>query len=346
MKPVWPLINQHDREQFQVHLFSDISAAEVQGGYRPHQDDHYHDVSSHSNPVLADYIRQQDIDILVDLNGYSEPKRMPLYPLRPAPILVGWFNMYATSGLDCFDYLIGDEHVIPENEEVFYTEKILRVPHTYLTFGVNYRVPEVAPPPALSTGQITMGCLASQYKITDQVVETWAAILHRASGARLLIRNKVLGRPEHQAHLRDRFAMWRIPPDRLTLEGPADHFKFLQTYDQLDFAVDTFPYSGGTTTMESLWQGVPVATFNGDRWASRTSVSLLKAASLGEYVAASREHYVELCVRLANSPDTPERLRNFREGIRERLRGSPVCDERGFARAIESLFRQIHAKNV
>src|SRR5205085_660448 len=123
-----------------------------------------------------------------------------------------------------------------------------------------------------------------------------------------------------------------IGGDRLILEGRAEHQEFLRTYDRIDFALDPFPYSGGTTTTEALWQGVPVVTFDGGRWASRTSISLLRAAGLDEFIGRDVREYVEICVRLATRADTADRLRAFRAGIRDRLRRSPVCDAAGFAR--------------
>jgi protein O-GlcNAc transferase len=346
MKPVWALINHHDREQFQLFLFSDGPADQIRFGYQPHPSDRFLDVSSLSNDEAAACIAAQELDLLVDLNGYSAPERLPLYTLRPAPILVGWFNMYATSGLDCYDYLIGDPHVIPEREEPYYTERILRLPHSYLTFEVYHPTPDVAPPPILTTGQLTLGCLASQYKITDQVISTWAEILQRSPGARMLIRNSRLDRPEHQRHLCDRCAACGIPRERLLLEGGAEHLAFLGTYNRVDIALDPFPYSGGTTTMEALWQGVPVVTFDGDRWASRTSVSLLRAAGLDEYIGRDRQDYAEICVRLASSPATAAKLQAFRAGIRERLRASPVCDAAALAQGMEELYRQIRAERA
>jgi len=344
MKPVWPLINNHHREQFQIHIFSDAPVEKCRYGYRIDRRDAFHDISGQSNQAAAETIRKQQLDILVDLNGYSEPDRLALFPLRLAPIQVAWFGMYATSGMDCFDYLIGDEHVIPQAEEAFYTERILRVPHSYLTFAVDYAVPEIAEVPFRKTGRMTLGCLAPQYKITDQMVRTWAAILHRTK-AHLLLRNRAIGQNGNCRHLRERFAALNIPGERLQLEEPAEHVEFLSTYDRIDFALDTFPYSGATTTTEALWQGVPVVTFNGDRWVSRTSMSLLKAAGLDEFVADSRESYVELAVQLANSPDTPDRLAEFRANIRPRLQGSPVCDIRKFVGNMENLLRQMLGKD-
>jgi protein O-GlcNAc transferase len=344
MKPVWALINHHDRGEFQLSLFSDGPADQIRSGYRPQPSDCFFDISGLTNEDAAVCIAAQELDLLVDLNGYSAPQRLPLYSLRPAPMLVGWFNMYATSGFDCYDYLIGDPHVIPEEEEPYYTERILRLPHSYLTFDVYHPTPEVVPPPILTTGQLMLGCLASQYKITDRVVGTWAEILQRSPGARMLIRNSRLDRPEHRRHLRNRFAACGISRERLVLEGRAEHLAFLETYNRIDIALDPFPYSGGTTTMEALWQGVPVITFNGDRWASRTSVSLLRAAGLDEYIGCDRQDYAEICVRLANSPTTGAKLQAFRAGIRERLRASPVCDAVALARGMEGLYRQILAE--
>lgn len=343
MKPVWALVNHHQREQFEIYLFSDGPAEGIGADYHRHPGDRFFDIGPLSNEAAAACIAAQDLDLLVDLNGYSAPKRLPLYALRPAPILAGWFNLYATSGFDCFDYLIGDPHVIPGHETPWYTERVLRLPHSYLVFEVYHPAPPVAPTPMLGSGQLTLGCLASQYKITDQVVSSWAEILRRCPGVRLLIRNAGMGRADRQAHLRERFAACGVAPDRLLLEGPAEHRAFLQTYDRIDVALDPFPYSGGTTTMEALWQGVPVLTFDGDRWASRTSVSILRAAGLDEFVATDRQDYIERCVSLVQAGDTAGRLQALREGMRERLRASPVCDAAGQARSMEALYRQIIA---
>lgn len=341
MKPVWALINQHDRERFDLHLFSDAPVSAVHGGYRPHARDHFHDMSGQSNERVADRIIEASIDVLVDLNAYSAPERLGIYSHRPAPVVVGWFNCYATTGLDCFDYLIGDESVVCANEEQHYCELIVRVPYSYLTFEVDYPVPNIAPLPMAQSGVVTIGCLASQYKLTDQVIAAWSRIMTLCPRARLLIRNGTLGNAPNQEHLRQRFAVHGIARDRVLLEGPAEHQEFLRTYDRIDFALDPFPYSGGTTTMEALWQGVPVVTFDAGRWASRTSISLLRAAGLERFIGNDLEDYIAICVRLATSNDTVSSLQNFRATIRDELRQSPVCDACGFARSLEEVYVQM-----
>jgi len=343
MKPVWGLINQHDRSEFEIYLFSGSSCSIAESGYRRDSRDHFHSIAELSNEEANALIQRCAIDILVDLNSYSDIRRLPLFTFKPAPIIVGWFNLYATSGLDCFDYLIGDNHVIPAEEECFYTERIRRVSGSYLTFEVNYLVPEVADPPCLEKGAITFGSLASQIKITDRVVAAWSNILSQSPTSTLIVKNGALGSAASRDYLYGLFAKNSIPLERVRLEGPAEHFEFLKTYDEIDIALDTFPYNGGTTTTEAIWQGVPVLTFWGDRWVSRTSASILRAGGLGDFVRADLAGYVSFASELANSPETPERLLALRRRMRSQLINSSVCDTQKFTLEMESIYKQIYS---
>ncbi len=338
MKPVWGLIHQHDRSRFEIHLFSDAPASDIRYGYRPHPQDQFHDIAGLSAEAAADLIEQARIDVLVDLNGYSTPERLPVLALRPAPVIGGWFNFFATSGMSCYDWLVGDPVVIPPEEERFYSEKIVRVPGCYLTFEIDYPAPEVVAPPCSSGRPIAFGCLAPQYKITKEAIGTWSRILQMVPESSLLLKSTALGSPATRQYVHKLFETFGIPFERVSLEGPAEYFRFLQAYDQVDIVLDTFPYNGGTTTTEAIWQGVPVVTFPGDRWVSRTSASILRAGGLGEFVAQGIEGYVSLAVQLANSPDTPARLRDLRLNMRSRLLNSTVCDTRSFAREMERIY--------
>jgi protein O-GlcNAc transferase len=338
MKPVWGLINHHDRRRFEVHLFSDAPASQIQHGYCAHPEDHFHDTSGLSNDAFSDAIERAGIDVLVDLNGYSRMQRLPVFARRPAPVIVGWFNMYATTGLSCYDYLIGDDVVIPPEEEKYYCENIVRVPGSYLTFEVTYPVPAVTDLPYLANGAVTFGCLASQYKITNEVVGAWCRILRELPETSLILRNTALGSAGVRNFVHGLFERNGVSRQRVRLYGPAKHYQFLETYREIDIALDTFPYNGGTTTSEAIWQGVPVVTFHGDRWVARTSASILRAASLDELVGRDLEDYVSLAIRLANSRD---HLKDLRRNIRSRLRDSAVCDTQSFARNIERLYTQM-----
>lgn len=329
MKPVWGLINQHDRSRFEVHIFSD---SEKPSG------SHCHNISKFTNEDAAGLIARCNLDLLIDLNGYSAPDRLPILALRPARAIAGWFNMYATSGTACYDYMIGDDTVIPPEEEKYYSEKVMRVPGSYLTFDVKYAVPEVAIAPRASRPGITFGCLASQYKITNEVVAAWSRILCATPGSTLFLKNSALGSADIREHVKNLFEAKGIASGRIRLEGPSEHYQFLKAYDEIDVALDTFPYNGGTTTTEAIWQGVPVLTFWGDRWVSRTSASILRAANLGSFVSTGIEEYVAQAIETADSADM---LKNLRLNMRSRLLASPVCDTQNFARNMERIYTDI-----
>lgn len=348
MKPVWGLINQHDRGRFRVCLISNGSlpgngnpTSADATAWKPHESDRVLEVTGLPNERLADVIRQERIDVLVDLNGYSYPHRLLLFALRPAPVIAAWFNQYATTGLVGFDYLVGDRHVVRPEEESHYTERIVCVPGSYLSFEVGYPVPEVSPPPCLTSGRVTFGSFCSQYKLTPDVVAAWAAILQACPSARLLLRNGELDSASNRDHLCRRFAVAGVSASRLELLGRAPHYEFLQTYARIDVALDTFPYNGGTTTTEAIWQGVPVIAFDGDRWAGRTSASILREGGLGDWVAQDLAGYIQLAIRWANDSKAPARLAELRLALRDGLRNSSVCQMPKFARAMESLYRQM-----
>jgi predicted O-linked N-acetylglucosamine transferase (SPINDLY family) len=179
---------------------------------------------------------------------------------------------------------------------------------------------------------------ASQYKITPLVVEAWSRILARAPSSKLFLKNASLAHEENQNHLAARFRQHGIARNRLKFSGPAKHFEFLTAYSHMDVALDTFPYNGGTTTSEAIWQGVPVLTFRGDRWASRQSTSIMLTAGVDTFVGDDVDDYVERAVQLAQHSEAPARLNELRHGMRTRLTASPLCDTIGFARAMEDAY--------
>ncbi|HTA41272.1 MAG TPA: tetratricopeptide repeat protein [Bryobacteraceae bacterium] len=341
MKPVWSLINQHDRRSIEVHLFCDAPRSRITREYRARENDGFHDISGLSNQEAANRIEHCEIDLLVDLNGYSAVPRLPLVALRPAPVIVGWFNAYATTGMACYDYLIGDEDVIPPDEEKFHCEKILRVRGSYLTFEISYPVPPVASLPWSTKRAITFGCLASQYKINDEVLDAWCGILRQVPNSSLILRNTALTSPGNRRFVQAMFEKRDVSPSMLSLRGGLDHYRFLRTYDEIDVALDTFPYNGGTTTTEAIWQGVPVVTFAGDRWASRTSASILRAGNLGQFIASGIQGYISLAVSLGSGAGPRETLAELRSTMRCRLAASSVCDTESFAQSMERLYHEM-----
>lgn len=333
MKMYMGVLNAHDRDRFEVNLIVDGALPGAASGYRDHDDDRIWQVSGVANAELARHIASANIDVLIDLNGYSHKTRLPLLLHRPAPVQIAWNGMYGTTGFPGVDVLVTDDAVLPPGEERHYTERIHRVAHTYLPFHVFYEAPDVAPPPSVKTGYITFGSLISAYKLTPQTLKAWSQILHSVPTARLLIRNAALDQNSNRVDLLARFADLNIRADRLTLLGSAEHTEFLRTYEQIDIALDAFPYNGGTTTVEALWQGVPLLTTNGDRWAARTSRSILAAAGLSEWVAPDLPRFVEAAINLAHAELAPARSTQ-----RARIAASPACDVVSLCRELERLY--------
>ena len=346
MKMYMGVLNAHDRDRFELHFLADGAAPSAECGYRDHAEDRIWELGDVSNADLAQHIASAGLDVLVDLNGYSYQRRLPVFLYRPARVQICWNGMYGTTGLPDIDWLVGDASVIPPDEERFYREPIVRVAGTYLAFSVFYPVPDVVAPPCVRSGFLTFGCFASAYKLTEPTIAAYAAILRGAPSSRLVLRNRTLDQASNQSALLGRFARYGVAEDRLTLDGGAEHFEFLRGYDRVDVALDTFPYNGGTTTAEAIWQGVPVLTCNGDRWAGRTSRSLLVAGGLDAWVAGDAAGFTEAAVALAHAADTPGRLATLRAGLREQLRVSAACDVAGLCRSLEGLYAsppQLHS---
>lgn len=343
MKPVASLIREHDRDRFEVHLFSDYAADEDIPWFTPVGEEQVHVTTDLDNDQLAELIRDQRLDVLIDLNAYSVPTRLPIYAYRLARKVLAWFNMYATSGMKGIDYIVGDQWVVPPEEDSFYTEQVIRLPNSYLTFDVNYEAPPVVAPPSLFNERFTFGSLISQYKITDRVYDCWARILRQVPQSRLVIANRFCDSSSNRDWIMGQFQQREVEPERIELRRPAEHRTFLKNYDDIDLALDAFPYNGGTTTTEAIWQGVPVLSTLGDRWAARTSRTLLANAGLEEFVAKDEGEYISKAVAWSQA-DKRTALAELRSTMRERLKKSPVCDSQSLSRAMEATIRDLLGK--
>ncbi|MEI7713052.1 MAG: tetratricopeptide repeat protein [Rhodospirillales bacterium] len=335
MKGYMGVLNAHDRARFEVHFIADRTVPSAASGYRDHPDDRIWSVTGVPNDKLASLIAENGIDVLVDLNGYSFQRRLPLLLYKAAPAQFSWVGMYGTTGFAGLDGVIGDAVVAPAAEEKYFSEPIRRMRATYLTFDIFYPVPDVVPPPFVANGFVTFGSLTSAYKITDAVVAAWARIVRGVPDARLLLRNRTLSEPGNRTDFAAWFAAQGIGGDRLILEGGAEHFEFLRTYDRIDIALDAFPYNGGTTTAEAIWQGVPLLSFDGDRWASRTSRSILLAAGLRDFAATDEAGFVATAIRMGLAP---EALISQRATQRDRIASTAAFDVTTLCRELETLY--------
>jgi predicted O-linked N-acetylglucosamine transferase (SPINDLY family) len=288
----------------------------------------WRDVRGVSDQRLAEQIRADRIDILFDLAGHTAHNRLLVFARKPAPVQVTWIGYEGTTGLAAMDYLLADRHVVPQGSQQYYREHVLRMPDGYLCYDPPASATPVGPPPSLTKGHATFGSFNNPAKITPEVVAVWAEILRRVPTARLVLKYQGLGDPTVRRRYLDLFAAHDLEPQRLELLPPSSYAEYLATYQQVDVALDPFPFSGSATTCEALWMGVPVITCPFETFASRHALSHLSNVGLTEMIAHNLDEYVELAVSLAG--DLP-RLAVLRAGLREQMAASPLCDGKRFA---------------
>jgi protein O-GlcNAc transferase len=289
--------------------------------------DHWHVTATWSDDRLCDQIRADQIDILFDLMGHTGP-RLLMFARRPAPVQITWLGYVGTTGLATMDYLLADQFHIRPGEEPLYIEQVLRMPHDYACYGPSDDAPDVSLLPALSTGRFTFGCFNNAFKLSPTTLDAWVQILLRVPQAQILIKNRSLNQAEFRDRLHANFAQHGIPPQRVLLEGGSPHAELLAAYSRVDLALDTQPYSGGLTTCEALWMGVPVITFPGRTFAGRHSTSHLSNAGLGQFIAPDLASYIELAVDWAGRVNE---LAAVRSQLRSQVLQSPLCNAKQFA---------------
>jgi predicted O-linked N-acetylglucosamine transferase (SPINDLY family) len=296
------------------------------------------EIDSLSDIALTDLARAMKIDILIDLGGYGEAARMSACANRLAPVQIKWVGMQShSSGLAEMDWFLTDRWETPEGFERFYSERLLRLPEGYVCYSPPPHAPDVVETPALKNGFVTFGCFNNLAKITPRVMRTWANILYRVPSGRLILKTHQLSDAPTANRLRANFAELGISVDRIELRGSSGHRSFMGEYGDVDIVLDPFPYSGGLTTCEALWMGVPTVTLPGEIFASRHSTSHLSNAGLADWVTASVDDYIEMAVARASDPAS---LAHLRSGLREQVRRSPLCDAPRFGRSLGAALRE------
>jgi len=289
-----------------------------------------------SDDELAEQIRADGIDVLVDLSGHTAGNRLMVFARNPAPVQVTYLGYPDSTGLSAIGYILGDSCMFPEDEEALYVEKPWRLPDTSLCFMPPDLPVEVGPLPTLQNGFVTFGCMNKRDKVNDAVIETWARILQAVPNSRLLLQNKPYADAGVADYVRSRFAARGIEGVRLELIGGLSWRDHLEAYNRVDIALDPFPYNGTTTSVEGLWMGVPLLALKGDRLVSHMGESILHTMAMPEWIAADKADYVAKAAAFAG--DLPA-LAAVRATLRPRLLASPICDAPRFARNLEAAFR-------
>jgi protein O-GlcNAc transferase len=374
----------HDKKQFKIYCYSSTQREDTMTVLLKKCADSWHNVLHWSDDALAAKIREDGIDILVDLSGHTADNRLLVFARKPAPIQASWIGYFNTTGMATMDYFISDEVHIPVGAETGFTEEIIRLPDAYISYAprinmsedeqvkaqnfagydinllalsmrlfwhdiinlipfynptLNAKSPNVVKTtPAQKNHFITFGSFNNIAKLTPQVMALWAEIMHKVPGSRLLLKAQAFSNPANHAHILDAFSELGIAPERLQLYGWSGIKELYNLYNEVDIALDPFPFNGGATTCDALWMGVPLVTLAGNYAVSRQSATYLTQVGLSELITGNTEEYAALAVSLSN--DLP-RLTALRSTMRQRMLASPLCDGPRFAGNLENAFRHM-----
>ncbi len=330
-----PLLEAHEHAAFEIFCYASVMRPDGITGRMKKTADVWRDVLGVPDEALAERIREDKIDILVDLTQHMADNRLRAFACKPAPVQVAWLGYPGSTGLSAMDCRLTDAHMEPEgatwSESV---ETPVRLPDSWFCFNPVDEYPEPGALPALRAGHVTFGCLNNPCKVNEAVLERWAGVMRAVEKSRLLLQ---CPEGETQARVRQWFEAHGIAAERLELVARTPtRGEFLKLFDRLDVALDPFPYNGGTTTCEALWMGIPVLTLPGEGIVSRIGLSILMACGMPEFVAQTEEEYVRLAASLA--ADLP-RLVELRATLRARMKASAFMDGPRFAKNVEHAYR-------
>jgi predicted O-linked N-acetylglucosamine transferase (SPINDLY family) len=294
-------------------------------------------VTKLSDPDLDARIVADRIDVLFDMSGYTGSNRLKVFAMKPAPVAASWIGYFATTGLKEIDYVLASRWVVPEREENQWVEQVWRLPDTYLCFTEPPDAPAPGPLPALTAGHVTFGCFNNFNKLSDVTLAAWRELMNAVPDSRLILRSS--GYYHHQTlpDQTSRLAAADLDLGRIRIDPKLSSYDaHLRSYDEIDIALDPFPYNGGTTTVEALYMGVPVLVKAGDRYVAHMGEGILHSAGLADWIAPDSGAYAALGARFA--ADLGD-LAALRAGLRERMLASPLFDAPRFARNLEDAIR-------
>ncbi len=332
-----PILAAHDRSCFEVYCFSDVNKPDAVTARLKGYADKWLDISICNDEDVADIIRQEGIDILIDLAGHTSHHRLMVFARKPAPVQVTYLGYPATTGMTAMDYRLTDGWADPSGQEHCHSEKLLRLPGGFLCYTPSPDAPRASSLPYEKNGYISFGCFNHLSKVTPEVIAVWSQILQQSPGSHLVLKHISL----QDAKVRERylqiFEANGVIRDRINiLDWSGSVGEHLSCYSRMDIALDTFPYNGTTTSCEALWMGVPVVCLKGKTHAGRVGLSLLESAGRQEWVADNKKEYIYLALQLAGKP---KHLVELRARLRQELAASLLCDRRATAHALEDAYR-------
>ncbi|HEY8102110.1 MAG TPA: tetratricopeptide repeat protein [Burkholderiaceae bacterium] len=333
-----PVLAHHDRDRFEIICYCNNAADEVTARLQRYVDG-WRDIQFMNAQQAAQKIRADGIDILIDLAGHTAHNRLDVFALRPAALQLSWLGYFNTTGLQSIDYLVSDPVSSPPDDLQRFSETMLRLPHVRLCYQAPDYAPEPSALPALHNGTITFGSFNLLTKLNDEVIALWSQILMRIPHSRLLLKSRSFDESAMQTRFIEKFNRHGIARERLILRTHSPHADMLAEYADMDIALDPFPFNGGLTTCEALWQGVPVLALRGEALIGRQSASFLAALGMDDWIAESKQDYIDRAIEHASNFAV---LAKVRAALREKMRCSPICDARGFTRDLETLLMSVY----
>jgi protein O-GlcNAc transferase len=336
-----PLLSGHDRERFEIYCYSDVRRTDRVTELLYRHTDRWQETARLSDERLSELIRNDKIDILIDLTMHMANNRMLVFARKPAPVQATYLAYCSTTGLEAMDYRLSDSHLDPPGtDEGIYGEKSIRLAETYWCYEPPEGAPEVGALPASAAGVVTFGCLNNFCKVSPEALNAWAKLLEIVPQSRLILHGPEGG---HRQRVWDFMAGKGIGRERISFVGAVPLLEYLNIYHRIDIALDPFPYAGGTTTCDALWMGVPVVTLAGRTAVGRAGVSILSNVGLPELIGQSHDAYVEIAAALGNDLG---RLGELRRTLRRRMAASPIMDSRRYVKNVENAYEQMWRKWV
>ncbi len=338
-----PVLQTHNKDTVEIFCYANVIKPDFVTGRIQTAADHWLSIVGKNDAEVVELIRQDRIDILVDLAGHSAKNRLLVFARKPAPIQVSWLGYPNTTGLRSIDYRLTDAIADPVGDaDRLHSEQLVRLQHGFLCYQPDESAPDVSTPPFVDRGYITFGSFNNLVKVSLEVVQVWSEILRAVPGSLLVLKCKQLTDEETKARYLEMFGKQGIASERIKLSGwlPKKE-SHLELYNGMDIALDPFPYNGTTTTCEALWMGVPVVTLLGNRHSGRVGASIMNHVDLPELVAGSIENYAEMAIELANDQD---RLGTMRSGLRQHMHDSEIMNKQIFTRSLEKTYQQMWIK--
>ncbi|NWJ41154.1 MAG: tetratricopeptide repeat protein [Geothrix sp.] len=327
----WPLFSNHDRASFELFAYSNVEHEARWTRCFREQFEHWRDIRGVDDEEVARLVREDRIDILVDLCGHMEDERLGVFTLKPAPVQATWLGSAWTTGLKAIDYAMFDPFVAPEG--TLARETIYRLPHSFLVFQPDPKTADLAHAPCTKNGHVTFGYSGRTERLNHRIFKAWGDILKRLPDAKLILDYPPFADPATQAYYRDFLSRQGVDTDRVIMRRSPDIFEGL---NDIDILLDSFPHGGGTMLMDALWMGVPFVTLASRPPVGRLGTGMLMNLGLPEWVATSEAEYVEKACRFAGDP---QGLDELRLGMRKRMQASPLMDGPSFARGVEDAYR-------